>query len=332
MRTDGERWTAGSMGALVGLGVLGVTVLLLVSTVGLAKPGRREMERRTWRELSAEETRVIVHKGTERPFTGRYDRHGDEGRYGCKRCGAVLFSSEAKFDAGCGWPSFDESIPGAVREAPDADGRRTEILCAACGGHLGHVFRGEGHTDKDTRHCVNSLSLGFEAEEDEGAAGETRRAYFAGGCFWGVEHLLQALPGVVTVRSGYMGGHVDTPTYAQVSTGRTGHTETVEVVYEPAEVSYEALAMRFFEIHDPTQGDRQGPDVGPQYRSAVFVSNDAERAVITELLRRLRAKGFAAVTEIHDAETFHDAEEFHQDYYERTGKAPYCHARVQRFD
>ena len=118
-----------------------------------------------YNELSPEEAHVILHKGTERPFTGKYFDHKEEGVYSCKQCGAPLFKSDAKFDSGTGWPSFDDAIEGAVEEVPDADGRRVEIVCAKCGGHLGHVFRGEGFTDKMTRHCVNSISLDFEAKE-----------------------------------------------------------------------------------------------------------------------------------------------------------------------
>jgi len=111
--------------------------------------------------LKPEEARVILHKATEAPFTGAYLDHHESGSYTCRQCGTELFPSEAKFDSGSGWPSFDAALPGAVREVPDADGRRTEIVCARCGGHLGHVFRGEGMTEKNTRHCVNSISLGF---------------------------------------------------------------------------------------------------------------------------------------------------------------------------
>jgi methionine-R-sulfoxide reductase len=116
------------------------------------------------KRLTPDEERVIVQKGTERAFTGEYWDHHADGTYTCRRCAAPLFASTAKFDSGTGWPSFDDAMPGAVREVPDADGMRIEIVCARCGGHLGHVFRGEGFTSRQTRHCVNSVSLSFEPE------------------------------------------------------------------------------------------------------------------------------------------------------------------------
>jgi peptide methionine sulfoxide reductase msrA/msrB len=289
---------------------------------------RSEENPMAWNKLTPEEERVIVHKGTEVPFTGKYEKHHEAGTYVCRRCGAPLYRSEDKFDSGCGWPSFDDEIAGAVRRTPDADGRRTEITCARCGGHLGHVFEGEGMTEKDTRHCVNSISLDFIPAA---GAAVTDTAYFAGGCFWGVEHLLQQRAGVLSVRSGYMGGRTESPTYKEVCGGRTGHAETVEVIYDPSRIGYEDLAKLFFEIHDPTQVGRQGPDVGDQYRSAVFYLTEGQRDTALKLIEFLKAKGLDVATEISPAGRFWEAEAYHQDYYENNGKEPYCHVYRKRF-
>ena len=318
---------------------------------------RKAEEGVSMRELTPEEEAVIVHKGTERPFSGEYYDHHEAGAYVCRRCGTPLYESGDKFDSGCGWPSFDDELPGAVKRLPDADGRRTEILCATCGAHLGHVFEGERMTDNNVRHCVNSISLEFVPAEEgvEDAAREggvesgvegaddgadrardergdaTGRAYFAGGCFWGVEHLLQEVDGVSEVRSGYMGGQTEEPTYHDVTSGRTGHAETVEVVYDPARVTFKELAKLFFEIHDPTQVDGQGPDRGSQYRSAIFYVDDPQKLAAEELIGILKEQGYDVATEVTAAGPFWEAEDYHQDYYERSGGSPYCHTRQKRF-
>lgn len=277
--------------------------------------------------LTDEETRIIVNKGTERPFTGRYWDHFERGVYACRRCGALLYLSASKFRSDCGWPSFDEEIRGSVKRQPDADGRRTEIVCAACGGHLGHVFEGEGLTPRNTRHCVNSLSMAFIAEKDW----PLERAVFAGGCFWGVEGFFDRTEGVLAAASGYTGGRTDKPTYEQVCTGTTGHAEAVEVIFDPARVSYEQLARLFFEIHDPTQVNRQGPDVGAQYRSAVFYVNAEQKGTAEKLIAQLRARGLDVATEVLPASTFWPAEEHHQDYLRKHPGHPTCHVRAKRF-
>lgn len=277
--------------------------------------------------LSESEKYVIIDKGTERPFSGKYYNFDQNGTYYCKQCGAELFRSKDKFHSGCGWPSFDDAIEGRVKRVKDADGKRTEIICARCGAHLGHVFEGEGFTQKDTRYCVNSISLNFEKANSKGY----EKAYFAGGCFWGVEYYLEKQKGVVSVVSGYMGGKKPNPSYKDVSRGNSGYLETVEVVYDSSKVDYETLVRLFFEIHDPTQEDGQGPDIGSQYHSAIFVSNENERKTIEKLIDLLELKGYDVATKILDKKKFYKAEEYHQNYYDTKGKKPYCHGYVKRF-
>lgn len=284
------------------------------------------------KKLTPEEERVIVRKGTERPFTGEYYNHFEKGTYTCKRCGAKLFESSNKFPSTCGWPSFDDQIKGAVTMQPDADGVRTEIICSNCGAHLGHVFTGEHLTPKDTRYCVNSISMNFipadqpaPSAKDQIASLKTERAIFASGCFWGTEYYLQKAPGVISTTVGYTGGHVDNPTYKQVCTDKTGHAEAVEVIYDPAKTSYEQLAKLFFETHDFTQLNRQGPDIGRQYRSAIFYLDEKQKQIATNLVQVLKNKGFDVKTEITPASKFWPAEQYHQDYYKNNGKTPYCH-------
>lgn len=282
----------------------------------------------SYHELTPEEERVLLHKGTEPPGSGIYEHFYEPGVYVCRRCDTPLYLSSSKFSSGCGWPSFDDELPQAVQKKVDADGRRVEILCARCGGHLGHVFLGEGFTPKDTRHCVNSVSLRFlplfTQERFE-------KAYFGGGCFWGVEALMKKEPGVIRVTSGYMGGDKVNPTYQEVCSGRTGHIEVVEVIFDPAKTNYKTIAKVFFEIHDPTQKNGQGPDYGEQYQSVLFYLTEEQKRIGEELIRELRKRGLDAATQLRVARPFYKAEEYHQDYYEKTGKTPYCHFRVNRF-
>ena len=183
-------------------------------------------------QLSESDKRVLIHKGTERPFSGKYTNEKSNGIYTCKICDTPLYKSNDKFDSNCGWPSFDDAIEGAVKRVADADGRRVEIVCATCGGHLGHVFLGEGLTPKNTRHCVNSISIKLDASKEKKDE-NLSYAYFAGGCFWGVEYYLEKLDGVKEVVSGFMGGHVKNRGYREGVGGRPGHFDDVEGIYDP---------------------------------------------------------------------------------------------------
>lgn len=282
---------------------------------------KNKKDRMNYNALTPEEERVIIHKGTERPFTGEYLNNKVAGTYFCKRCDAPLYRSEDKFDSDCGWPSFDDEIEGAVKRIHDADGRRTEIICNNCGAHLGHVFLGEGFTPKETRHCVNSISLKFVPAKREGLT----TAYFASGCFWGTEYFFMKAPGVKQTTVGFMGGHVDNPTYEQVCQKNTGHLETTEVVFDPAVTSYEEMVKLFFETHDFTQTDGQGPDIGPQYLSCIFYSDPTEKAIAEKYIHILTEKGYRVATMLKPASTFWKAEDYHQQYYEYKGTKPYCH-------
>lgn len=298
---------------------------LMIMNAAEMKPWTKKIE-----QLSDEERHVIINKGTERPFIGKYTNEKSDGTYTCKLCGTPLYKSSDKFDSHCGWPSFDDEIKGAIKRVPDKDGRRVEIVCATCGAHLGHVFEGEGFTTKNIRHCVNSISLEF-IKKDDAAKNNLVRAYFAGGCFWGVEYYLQKLHGVKEVTSGFMGGHVKNPTYYDVVYSNTGHFETVEVIYDRSKISYEEIAKTFFEIHDPTQINGQGPDIGAQYLSAVFVNSEEEKNIIVKLIDRLQKNGYKIATKILQSQEFYRAEENHQNYYAKKGTKPYCHTYTKRF-
>jgi len=301
-----------------------ISIVLFIGVIVLMAQTKES----NFNKLSSKEKHIILDKGTEQPFTGEYDILFEKGIYLCRQCNTPLYRSSDKFDSHCGWPSFDDEISGAIKRVPDSDGRRTEIVCANCGGHLGHVFIGENLTDKNTRHCVNSISINFEPMIIEKI---TERAIFASGCFWGTEYHLSKVEGAISTTVGYTGGTKDKPTYNEVSTGTTGHAEATEVIYDPSKVSYEELAKLFFETHDPSQVNRQGPDIGTQYRSGIFYLNDEQKEIAEKLIAILEEKGLNVVTELTKASTFWNAEDYHQDYYDNKGLTPYCHIYTKRF-
>lgn len=304
--------------------------LLCIALIGIScaqSQNKTKDNNMKYNDLTSEEKRVIIHKGTETPYTGEYVNNKNAGTYVCKRCNAPLYKSSDKFDSHCGWPSFDDEIPDAVKRIPDTDGMRTEIICANCGAHLGHVFLDEGFTAKNTRHCVNSISLKFIPGQNK----MIKKAYFASGCFWGTEYYFMNAAGVAHTAVGFMGGHVDHPTYKEVSQKNTGHLETTEVEYDTSKTSYEGLVKLFFETHDFTQTNGQGPDIGPQYLSCIFYADDKEKAIAKKYIGILEGKGYKVATMLKPASTFWKAEDYHQQYYEHKGSTPYCHVYKKIF-
>jgi len=293
-----------------------IYLLLLFFLPNCIQSQKKNLIMEKFNQLTPEEEHVIINKGTERPFTGKYVHHKEKGLYLCKRCNAPLYRSSDKFESECGWPSFDDEIPGAVKRIPDADGHRTEIVCAHCGGHLGHVFEGEGLTPKNVRHCVNSISLDFAPVDT---------AYFASGCFWGTEYYFERAKGVITTDVGYMGGHVQHPTYREVCTGATGHVETTQVIFDTRKTNYDEMVKLFFETHDFSQEDGQGPDIGPQYHSVLFYENEQQHAIVKKYVDILKKKGLHVATKLTPMAPFWRAEEYHQNYYTHKNGTPYCH-------
>jgi peptide methionine sulfoxide reductase msrA/msrB len=283
-------------------------------------------------KLTPDEARVILKKGTEAAFCGNLTDNKKEGVYTCRLCGLPLFASDSKFHSGTGWPSFFQPVDKdhVLTERDESHGmERVEILCARCGSHLGHVFE-DGPRPTGLRFCVNSVSLEFQEKGAELPAISkpipTETAYFAGGCFWGVEDRFQQVPGVIDAVSGYMGGKTEAPSYKQVCNGDSGHAETVKIVFDPKRVTYKQLLEQFFKFHDPSQLNRQGPDYGTQYRSAIFASSDKQaeeaRAFIDEQQKSERFKSRKIATQIvgaKDAPKFWDAEAYHQDYHVKHG-------------
>jgi peptide methionine sulfoxide reductase msrA/msrB len=273
------------------------------------------------KKLTPKEEDVIVKKGTEPPFSGQYDKHFEKGLYVCKQCGKPLYRSQDKYDAHCGWPSFDDELPGAVKRLPDPDGVRTEIQCANCGAHLGHVFKGEHQTPKNVRHCVNSISMDFIPAEKV----EKEIIVLGGGCFWCTEAVFSMVPGILSVESGYAGGMTDNPTYDEVCSGGTDHAEVVKLEYYIKFIKLGKILEIFFAMHDPTSLNQQGSDVGTQYRSIILFTSKKQERVITDFIKKIQDDYTKPiVTEAKPLEKFYPAEDYHKDYYKKNSHKSYC--------
>ena len=293
-----------------------------------------------YNKLTESEKRIIIRKGTEYPNTGEYNKHYEYGTYICRQCNQQLYQSSSKFNSNCGWPSFDDEIDGAVNRILDADGRRTEIVCSNCAGHLGHVFIGENFTIKNTRHCVNSISMQFIPKGKSipkiitlSEISELDTITFGAGCFWCVEVLFQKLKGVSYVESGYAGGKIKNPTYKMVCHGSTGSVEVAQLIYDPKIISTETLIDIFFHVHDPTTLNRQGNDVGDQYRSVIFYHSAQQKEIANNVLNRIDSSNLwnePIVTTVESIYNYSKAEDYHQNYYNNNSSTNgYCNMVIR---
>jgi peptide methionine sulfoxide reductase msrA/msrB len=319
-------------------------------------------------ELSPEQYDVLRHAATERPFTGEYVHTKDDGTYRCAACDAELFSSDTKFDSGTGWPSFSKPLEqtNVIEKTDSSHGmRRVEVRSKTGDAHLCHLFD-DGPGPAGQRFCMNSASLRFipaEKLQHEGygqyaklfpnvkqigavpeaasaapktgssgpkaEAGQQHEvAILAGGCFWGMENIIRKIPGVIATDVGYSGGSLQDPSYQDVTTGRTGHAESVRVTFDPKVLSYEALLGYFFRMHDPTTLNRQENDVGTQYRSAIFYTSDAQRKTAEAVKQKVDQSHkwkSPVVTQVAPLGKFYLAEEYHQDYLVAHPDGYNCH-------
>lgn len=270
--------------------------------------------------LTPEEFRITRLKGTERAHSSEMCSLFEPGKYVCVCCGTLLFDANEKFESGTGWPSFTQPVgENAIAYHKDVSYGmvRVETLCNTCDAHLGHVFP-DGPGPGGLRYCMNAVAL-KKVESNE------RKATFGGGCFWCTEAVFNQLKGVTKVESGYSGGKITNPTYREICSGLTGHAEVIEVTYNPDEITYDDLLRIHLSTHNPTTLNRQGADVGTQYRSVIFYRDEAEKKTAEQVIVEIQtAYDEPIVTEVTPLEYFYKAEEYHQDYYSNNSEQGYC--------
>jgi peptide methionine sulfoxide reductase msrA/msrB len=287
-----------------------------------------------WKKVLSPDLYAVAREAdTERAFTGTMWKSETKGTYYCAACGNKLFKSDQKFVSSCGWPSFfEQENKESITFKPDNSYgmRRTEANCGRCDSHLGHLFD-DGPEPTGKRYCMNAVSLDFVPDGVTVNTGNLETIVLGGGCFWCVEAVYENLEGVKSVYSGYAGGTVENPSYEAVCTGRTGAAEVVEITYDKTKTSLDEIFQIFFTVHDPTTLNRQGADVGTQYRSAIFYKNENEKKAAESLIKELNEKVFSGkiVTTLEPLEKFYKAESYHQGYYQNNKNQPYCQMVIQ---
>lgn len=283
-----------------------------------------------WKKLlTRTQYEITTRKGTEALGSCPFNEVHENGIFQCVRCHTDLFRSSAKFESGTGWPSYYEPVsPLNVVEQPDTSlGMvRTEVLCARCGSHLGHVFD-DGPPPTGKRYCMNGFALKLVSDSEPNQGDLSEVVTLAGGCFWCLEAVFLEVEGVEKVIPGYTGGTTIDPTYQQVCSSETGHAEAVQVTFDVGIISYREILEIFFSIHDPTTLNRQGGDVGTQYRSAIFYHNEQQKAIAEKLITELDAARLwkkPVVTQIVPLDKFHPAEDYHRKYFLRHLEQSYC--------
>src|SRR5688572_29425136 len=296
-------------------------------------PKRVEKTDDEWKHLlTPEQYRVTRRHGDERPFSGEYCESYSPGIYSCLCCGTALFDSTGKFDSGTGWPSFTGPVKNnVVKYMPDNSYgmQNVEVLCNVCDAQLGHVFP-DGPVPMGLRFCINSISLKKE-EIGEKAIGHElfETATLGGGCFWCTEAIMNDLEGVGKVISGYAGGDIENPTYGQICNGDSGHAEVVQVQFDPQKISYADMLRIFLATHNPTSLNRQGADVGSQYRSIILYHNEEQQQTAGKIIDEMQASfDKPIVTELRPFSKFYKAEQSHQDYYRSNPEKAYCQAVI----